>query len=329
MSDHPFAAYVRALGRGPKLYRNLDQEEACEAMTLLLAGEATPEQVGAFLLLLRRNGETAAELAGMVEAARSRMAQPEGRVNGLLDWPSYADRHRQQPWFLLAARLVAGTGQKVLVHGIAGHEEGLAPTRPGLDILGIPRAVSLADAAARLAVEDIVYLALEDFAPEIDRLFDYRRLFGVRTAVNTFARDLNPLRATYQVQGVFHPPYVSLHLGIAERLEQPVAAIFKGVGGEVQWNVPKPCRVTLRRDGAAEEVTFPALAPGRDHVWREEDLAPSHLAELWQGTRRMPVPEAAVIGTAAIALLACGRASTAEAAIDAASALWEGRDRQP
>ena len=49
-----------------------------------------------------------------------------------LDRPSYADRHRQQPWFVLAARLLAVNGVKVLLHGISGYSDGYAPTRPSL-----------------------------------------------------------------------------------------------------------------------------------------------------------------------------------------------------
>ena len=75
---HPFAAYVRILARGPGLSRPLTQEEARDAMRLILAGEVEPEQLGAFLMLMRYRGESAGELAGLVEAARD-MAGPHGR----------------------------------------------------------------------------------------------------------------------------------------------------------------------------------------------------------------------------------------------------------
>ena len=136
-SDHPFAHYVRTLGRGPARSRHLTQDEAREAMTCVFRDEAEPLQVGAFLLLLRYRGEDAAELAGFVEAARETMQRPAGASGAELDWPSYADRHRQQPYFVLAARLLADHGVKVLMHGIAGYAEGYAPTRPALEALGV------------------------------------------------------------------------------------------------------------------------------------------------------------------------------------------------
>src|ERR687893_915108 len=69
--EHPFAAYVRTLGRGPGRSRALTREEAREALRMVLRGEADPHQVGAFLMLLRYRGEDPAEVAGLVEAARA------------------------------------------------------------------------------------------------------------------------------------------------------------------------------------------------------------------------------------------------------------------
>ena len=64
MSEHPFAPYVRTLGRGKRARRSLTREEAADAMAMILRGEAEPAQVGAFLMLLRVKEETTEELAG-------------------------------------------------------------------------------------------------------------------------------------------------------------------------------------------------------------------------------------------------------------------------
>jgi anthranilate phosphoribosyltransferase len=67
---HPFARFVRLLGRGKTLTRALTIEEAEEAMAMILAGETLPEQLGAFLTLLRIKEETGEEIAGFIRAAR-------------------------------------------------------------------------------------------------------------------------------------------------------------------------------------------------------------------------------------------------------------------
>ncbi len=197
--DHEFAQFLRTIGRGPQLSRPLDRAEAREALRLVLEGRVDPVQVGAFLLVLRYRGETPEELAGMIEAARENFSgTPPGPVADL-DWPSYADRHRQQPWFVLAARLLAVNGVKILMHGIAGYSDGYAPTRPALAALGVQPSASLAEAAERIARDNLAYLGLESFCAPLDRLFALRPLLGVRSAVNTLARALNPGRAPCQL----------------------------------------------------------------------------------------------------------------------------------
>ncbi|MGY8961145.1 MAG: glycosyl transferase family protein, partial [Alphaproteobacteria bacterium] len=67
---HPFAQYVRILGRGRIGSRSLTQAEAEASMGMILRGEALPEQIGAFMMLLRVKEETAAEIAGFATAVR-------------------------------------------------------------------------------------------------------------------------------------------------------------------------------------------------------------------------------------------------------------------
>ena len=94
-SPHPFARYVQILGRGKSLTRALTMEEAQDAMSMILAGEVLPEQLGAFLMLLRVKEESPEEIAGFVLAARRAMALPSPLPKAGLDWSSYAGKRRQ------------------------------------------------------------------------------------------------------------------------------------------------------------------------------------------------------------------------------------------
>jgi anthranilate phosphoribosyltransferase len=326
-NDHPFAEYVRILGKGPKMWRHLSFDEARTAMGMILAGQADPLQIGAFLLLLRRTGETGEELAGMVAAARDSFLDPGISAAIDLDWPSYADRHRQQPWFILAARLLADHGVKILMHGIAGYQEGYAPTRPGLSVFNIPQAASLPAAAAALEADNLVYVGLETFCPALQSLFELRPMLGVRTAVNTFGRDLNPFHAPHQLQGVFHPPYKPLHLDTVRHLGQQNSMIFKGGGGEVQRNPMKPVRVDALVAGEAVVQEWPALTDQSVYKWREENLDPAQLLQMWRGDLDLSVPELAIIGTVAFALKQLDPGLTIDTAEEQAREIWQSRDK--
>ncbi len=321
---HPFAAFVRIVAKGSKLSRALSREEAEAAMGMILAGDAEPVQVGAFLATLRYRKETAEELAGFVLAAR-RCARDTGMLHAELDWPSYADRHRQLPYFLLSALLLAGSGVRVLIHGIAG--EGPISSPRCLAALGLRPADSPAEAAAAIERHNIAYLPLSAVCPALDKLFDLRPLLGLRSPANTYARELNPAAAACQMQGVFHPNYIPLHRDTAQLLGQPNAAIFKGAGGEAQRNPNKPCRVAMLRDRAPAIEEWAAMLPDVRHAWRDEPLNPARLVALWRGEFEDPAPISAVVGTTAVALRLLGRAPSQGDAETQAQNLWESRRR--
>ena len=69
--EHPFAPYLRILGKGKNGSRGLTLDEAFESMTMVLEDQVTPEQLGAFLMLLRVKEETPQEVAGFVRAIRN------------------------------------------------------------------------------------------------------------------------------------------------------------------------------------------------------------------------------------------------------------------
>lgn len=319
---HDFARFIRTIGRGATLSRPLTREEACDAMGMILRGDVAPEQLGAMMIVLRYRKETPEELAGFVEASRAVMACPSD-TGVMLDWPSYADRHKQLPYFVLAARLLAEEGIRVLIHGIAG--EGAATTPKALAAIGIPPSANADDAARRLDAGKLAYLPLERFCSPLLRLFALRPVLGLRSPANTFARMLNPFAARYQMQGVFHPNYLVTHQAAAQCLGQPYLAAFKGGGGEVQRNPEKPCRVVALTDGAPGEQEWPALTPNARYPWREETLDPALLRDVWEGAHVAEAPIAAITGTAAIALRLLGKAASAEAAESAAQDLWRHR----
>jgi len=188
---------------------------------MVLRGEADPHQVGAFLMLLRFRGEDPEEVAGLVEAAREAIGAgppPAGCAPVDLDWPSYgAGRTRDAPWFLLAALALARSGRRVLMHGSNEFSSGM-PVSEALSMLGLRPATDRADALHQLDATGFAYLPLATMSPALAGLLDLRRLLGLRSPINTVARLLDPFDACAGVDGVFHPPYIALHLAAAARL---------------------------------------------------------------------------------------------------------------
>ncbi len=307
-----FAEFVATLGRGPGRSRALSRAEAREAFGLVLRGEADPVQLGAFLMLLRYRGEDPGEVTGLVEAARAHAGLP-APIGAALDWPSYgAGRTRGAPWFLLAALALAQSGTSVLMHGSNRFSHGIGVPE-ALAALGVPVAGSTAEAAQQVARHRFAYLPLDRLLPEADRLLELRALLGLRSPVNTVVRLLDPAGAPAGVDGVFHPAYLDVHMGVAERLGRPRLAVLKGGGGEAERNPAKQAAVHLWT-GTRSEVAFPALAGTPERG----DLA--RLVAVWRGEAAEPT----VLATLGMALFAAGRASAADTDRMAAE-LWAAR----
>jgi anthranilate phosphoribosyltransferase len=318
-----FAPFVATLGRGPGKSRPLTREEAAEAFGMVLAGRADPMQVGAFLMLLRYRGEDADEISGLVEAARVASGLPSGAAVAELDWPSYgAGRTRGAPWFVLSALALARSGVSVLMHGSNDFSAGQT-VQQGLAELGIAPVASLAAAEQMLRRDRFAYLPIAAMAPALEQLLGLRRLFGLRSPVNTVARLLNPGDAPAGVDGVFHPAYLDVHMGVAERLGRPSLIVLKGGGGEAERNPAKPAALHVWRQGVGRTIVdMPA------YILPEACGAPAGAAdfgETWRSDTAAPPGVLATIqATIALGLLATGRSTPASADADAAT-VWSAR----
>ncbi len=224
-------------------------------MEIMLSGSADPEAVGAILMLMRMKGETADEIAGFAEAAQAHLSVP---VIADLDWPSYAaGRTRGAPWFLHAARQVADSGARVLLHGWNGKDDSV---RDGARALGIPLCGSIAEAGMALDTHRIAYLMLENAHPALFALLQLREVLGLRSCVNTVCRMLNPGRAKASVQGVFHPSYRLLQADAAHLLGWQALSVIKGGGGEFERHPGKQVDAFGLRRGRPWQDRLPALS---------------------------------------------------------------------
>ena len=319
--EHPFAQYVRTLGRGPGRSRALTRTEAGAALGMVLDGLADPHQVGAFLMLLRYRGEDPEEMAGLVDAARAHAGagRPASVAPVDLDWPSYgAGRTRGAPWFLLAALALAQSGRRVLMHGTNEFSRGM-PVAAGLAALGLRPAANAADAAALLDASGFAYLPLAAIDPALDALLRLRRVLGLRSPLNTAVRLLDPFDARAGVDGVFHPAYIALHLATADRLGRPRLVVVKGGGGEAERTPRRPviAHWTDRIAGRGEAVLPPLPgAPEPDDAAHQEAL---------QDAWRTGHGADSAVATVALGLIAMGEPSgTADAR---AAEVWAARRR--
>jgi anthranilate phosphoribosyltransferase len=321
---HPFARFVNILGRGKSKTRSLTREEAREAMGMIMAGEALPEQVGAFLMLLRVKEESGEEIAGFVDATRAAFSKPIDAPPVDLDWPSYAGKSRQLPWYLLAALLLAKSGKRVFMHGLDGHTTGRVYSGDVLAQLGVAVARNAQEAAQHLQRSNFAYLSLEDIAPEMAKLIALRPILGLRSPVHTLVRAMNPFDAPASIQGVFHPGYMDIHRDAALLLDHARTVIFRGDGGEGERRPNKPAQIVTVASGACADVRWPATTEDPSQA-PEVSMDIERLAAVWRGGASDVYGEAAVTGTLALALHALGETDDPARAQQLAQEMWRGR----
>jgi len=321
VTEHPFAQFVRILGKGKRGARGLTREEAREAMGMLLDGKTEDTQLGAFLMLLRHKEESPEELAGFTEAVRARLHPPAG-LNLDLDWPSYAGKKRHLPWYLLAVKCLAQHGVRILLHGGGAHTAGRLYTEQLLDRLGVPLCKDWAQVEQALAAGNLAFIPLGAWMPWLQRMIDLRNTLGLRSPIHSLARLLNPLGARCSLQSIFHPGYQAVHRE-ASRLLGDNAIVIKGDGGEIEINPDAASHLYGTADGASWDEEWPALAPQR-HV-KPESLDPDWLQAFWRGEVDDDYGRLAVLATMALALRALG--TPREEALVRAQRYWDERDR--
>lgn len=320
-----FAPFIAALGRGQRGSRDLSGFEAEQAMGMILDGHVAPEQLGAFLMLMRVKEETGEEVAGMVRAVRQRLNLPVDFPAVDLDWGGYAGKRRQPLWWLLAARLLAVSGYRVLLHGSAGHTAGRLYAEQCCEQVGIPIATHLEQAARLLESDHIVYLALETFCESLQRLIDLRATLGLRSPAHTIARMINPAQARVSFQGIFHPGYLQIHQDAAVALGMQRMVVLRGEGGEPEVNPDVITRLHIVRDG--QPVLHDCSPRFKQRHLPPESPGAVDLNAFWHGTLDDEYGEAAVLRSAALALWLLDEVDSLSAGEAKALDLWQQRLR--
>lgn len=328
--EHPFASYVRTLGKGKSGSRSLTEEEATHAMSLILNGDVEDVQLGAFLMLLRVKEESPEEISGFVKASRAYIKTKQNKtIHADLDWSSYAGKRTQPHWFILAALLLATNGYKVFMHGAKGHTEGRLYTQQVFETFNWPVATHWNDVASQLEQHNMSFMPIEYLCPPLHKLIQLRPLFGLRSPVHTLCRLLNPLAAPTTLQSVFHPSYASTHHQAAILLGENNTAVFKGDAGEVEYRPQANIDIKIIHKGIGSIVNIPRVCSTKE----QPGCDPQLIAALWMGETGLGktvdnFSEQAVLGTTAIALFAMGETKSYLEALKRSQQLWQTRNKQ-
>ncbi|WP_293751290.1 glycosyl transferase family protein [uncultured Paraglaciecola sp.] len=326
MTDTPtdFKDFIRIIGRGQRAGRTLTQQEAYQAMSMLINGQATAEQKGAFLMLLRVREETAEELAGFSQAFRAYTPTNLTALTVDLDMGCYAGKRRHLPWFLLAVLLLAQSGKRIFLHGTHEPDSKRLYLKEVLPQLGFDIAQNPAEADVALDTFGFAYMDLKQINPQLDDIIQLREQFGLRSCANTLARMLNPSNASHSLQGIFHRLVDEKHRKTAALLKDQNVLCFRGEGGEIEFN---PLRdVTLHISRSAKQECTDVNATCETFITKPQALDAKQLIDVWTGLADDTYANHAVVGTLSVMLVLVNKLEWAQA-YQQAEVMWQGRDK--
>ena len=257
---------------------DLTQAEAEATMQDIMAGEATPAQIGAYLVGLRMKGETVDEITGSARAMRANVVPvPVSKRDGDALYDTAGTGGDGKHTFNIstaAAFVIAGTGRKVAKHGnrAASSQCGSADV---LAALGVNLDLTPDQVGRAIDEVGIGFLFAPKFHPAMKHAVGPRREIGQRTIFNVLGPLTNPAGADVQVIGVFDPALTEPLAKVLGELGARAAFVVHGFGGLDELNTAGPNKVSHLKGG---KVTSSEIDPGRF------DFPRGDLAELTGGT---------------------------------------------
>ena len=215
--SNAFRELLRKIGSGVHTGENLTRSESAAATRMMLLGEATPAQIGAFMISHRIKRPTGEELAGMLDAYEElgpKLAPPN-REKGFsvssvaVFGVAYDGRSRTAPVSPLTALILASAGVPTLMHG-----GDIMPTKEGIPLIEIWRGLGVD--WTKLNIEKVQqvfdntglgFVYIPRHFPQADSLVPYRREIGKRPPFSTMELMWCPCDGDVNViSGYVHPP---------------------------------------------------------------------------------------------------------------------------
>ncbi len=184
--------------------RHLTMDEARAAMKEMMSGEATPAQVAAFLVALKKKRETVEEITALAGAMREFSTRIHPKVDGyLLDTcGTGGDRTKTFNVSTTCAFVIAGAGVHVAKHGNRSFTSRCG-SADVLERLGLN--LNMEPEVAERSIQEIGvgFMFAPNFHPAMKNVASVRREVGVRTVFNILGPLTNPAGANAQLIGVY------------------------------------------------------------------------------------------------------------------------------
>ncbi|WP_427160850.1 anthranilate phosphoribosyltransferase family protein [Aliinostoc sp. HNIBRCY26] len=278
-----FRDLLKKVGSGNHTSESLTRAEAATATKMMLLGEATPAQIGAFLIAHRIKRPTGEELAGMLDAYEE-LGPKLSAINSthpvmVLGQP-YDGKTRTAPISPIIALILATAGQPVIMHG--GDR---LPTKYGLPLVEIWQglevdwtSLSLANTQAILEKTGIGFVYTPKHFPLTNSIWEYRDQLGKRPPFATMELIWCPYAGeTHAVAGFVHPPTEGMFQTALELRGVTKFTLIKGLEGSC--DLPRDRTAIIALSQPPQDIERLLLSP-HDYGFTTKNVPLNTTAEL-------------------------------------------------
>ena len=306
MGERTWPNLLAALLRGEEL----STSDTSWAMSEIVAGEATPVQIAAFVVALRAKGETAGEIAGLVEAMLGAATPVDlGPVLGAAAARDAVDvvgtggdRAHTVNISTMAAIVVAGAGVRVVKHGNRAASS-VCGTADLLEYFGVPLDLGPDEVARCVAEAGIGFCFAPRFHSGLRHAAVPRREMGIPTAFNFLGPLTNPARPRAGAIGCADPRMAAIMAEVFARRGDSVL-VLHGSDGLDEFTTTAPTDVWLVSGGTVRALVVDAADLGLARA-APSDLRGGEVAVNADVARRVfagetgPVRDAVLVNAAA------------------------------
>ena len=242
--------------------KTLTRAEAEATMGSVMAGEATPAQLGGLLAALRVRGETMDEIAGFASAMRRAAVKVTLSVADAVDIVGTGGS-RNDPFNIstVASVVAAAAGAKVAKHGNRA-SSGKCGAADVLEALGVK--IDLGPEAAARCVDEVglAFLFAARYHPAMRHAGPVRREMGIRTVFNILGPLANPAGVRRMVLGVATPELGETMARVLGELGAHHVLVVHGADGLDEISPTGPTLVWELRGGAVRQSSIDPAALG-------------------------------------------------------------------
>ncbi|RFU60813.1 anthranilate phosphoribosyltransferase [Bacillus sp. V59.32b] len=236
--------------------KTLSEEEMQLAAESLFSEEITDSEIAAFLVALKSKGESADEIASLVQVLRNKALRVTHNLKNVMDnCGTGGDGSQSFNVSTASAFVIAGAGITIAKHGnrSVSSKTGSADV---LEKLGVDLQAAPSQIEEMLMENGIAFLFAPHIHPKMARIMKIRRELKISTVFNLIGPLTNPVELTSQLLGVYRNDMLEPFAKVLDSLGRKRAIIVNGAGSMDEASLQGTNSLILLENGEVKSFSL-------------------------------------------------------------------------